>query len=465
MSEAALAQAADDEPAAVDRLKSFLAIPSVSTDPAYADRVREAAEWTAERLRELGLTPQILPTDGHPVVYASTGPEHVQNPEAPRVLFYGHYDVQPPDPVDLWESDPFTPAQHDDILYARGACDDKGQVTTFLEALRAYYQAGETLPCHVTVLIEGEEECGSANLPKFLDENRDKLAADVAVVSDTHMWAPGVPTIIYALRGLLYFDLQLHGPARDLHSGIYGGSIANPVNEMVKVLGRLLDDEHRVTIPGFYDDILPVTETERQNWQRLGFDEQAFLDSIGAPRAFGEAGFDTLQRRWVRPSCDINGLYGGYMKEGAKTVIPSYAGAKVSFRLAAEQDPEKIATAFQDWLKSHDVGGLRWQVTEHGRAHPAAVSTDSPWLRAAQQAIEQIAGRPPLLVREGATIPVVGDLKRKLGLDSLLIGFGLESDNIHSPNEHFGLDRFRIGIRTHIAVLGHLGENTAQSSA
>jgi acetylornithine deacetylase/succinyl-diaminopimelate desuccinylase-like protein len=458
MSTAALDQFASNEPAAIDRLNEFLAIPSVSTDPQYSDSVQQAAEWVAQRLRELDLTPSILPTEGHPVVLAHTENHHVQDPASPRVLFYGHYDVQPPDPLDEWSSDPFRPTQRDGAIYARGACDDKGQVSTFLEALRAYHDAGEKLPCHVTVMIEGEEEIGSKHLPAFLDQHAQALTSDVAVISDTAMWGNGVPAICYALRGLLYFDVQLHGPSRDLHSGIYGGGIANPATELVKVMGRLLDENHRVTVPGFYDDVQPVTDAERERWAALGFDEQAFLDSIGMDQGHGEAGCSTLERRWVRPSCDINGLYGGYMQKGAKTVIPTYAGIKVSFRLAAAQDPQTIAPAFVDWLKSHDTGGCRWQITEHGRARPVATPIDSPWIEAAQKALTESAGQSPVLMREGATIPVVGELKHKLGLDSLLIGFGLGSDNIHSPDEHFGLDRFRLGTNSHIALLQQIGQ-------
>jgi len=461
MTTAALDHFTRREAAATDRLKDLLAIPSVSTDSAYEASIQQAAEWVAERLREVDLAPRILPTDGHPVVLAHTEDRHVARPDAPRVLFYGHYDVQPPDPLDLWTTDPFTPTERGGALYARGASDDKGQVCTFLEALRAYHEAGEKLPCHVTVMIEGEEEIGSTHLPPFLDQHADELRADVAVVSDTAMWSEGVPAICYALRGLLYFDVQLHGPSRDLHSGIYGGAVANPATELTKVIGRLFDEDHRVTVPGFYDEVRALSDEERARWDSLDFDESAFFKSVGLDRGQGEAGRSTLERRWVRPSCDVNGLYGGYMQEGAKTVIPSYAGAKVSFRLAADQDPDRIAPAFVDWLESHATGGCRWQITEHGRAHPVAIPVDSPWLEAANRALKDSAGRDPVLMREGATVPVVGDLKRKLGLDTLLIGFGLHSDNIHSPDEHFGLDRFRLGTQSHIALLKRIGEMRA----
>ncbi|MEX1016697.1 MAG: dipeptidase [Phycisphaeraceae bacterium] len=453
----ALAQLDAARDAAVDRLKALLAIPSVSTDPAYADHVRTAANWVADHLRTSGLTPEVLPTAGHPVVYAATTDAQVANPTAPRLLFYGHYDVQPPDPVAKWTSPPFEPTLRDGALYARGASDDKGQVLCFLEALRAYHDAGEKLPCHVTVLIEGEEECGSVSLPAFIEQQRDRLKADVAVVSDTSMWDAHTPAITYALRGLLYFDIQLHGPSRDLHSGVYGGTIPNPATILTRILGDLFDRDHRVTVPGYYDDVLPLTEDERELWQRLAFNERDYFRSIGLTQGFGEAGYTTLERRWSRPACDINGLYGGYGGEGAKTVIPSFAGAKVSFRLAADQDPTKIAEAFTQWLHDQPTHGLTWRITEHGRAYPAAVATDSPWIAAASRAIEHAAGRTPVLVREGATIPVIGDFKRLLGLDSLLIGFGLNSDNIHSPDEHFALDRFHLGCQTHAALLAELG--------
>lgn len=453
-----LAHLESDQPHAVQRLKTFLSIASVSTDPAYQQSVHAAGQFVADQLAAAGFSPKLLPTKGHPVVYASTSDEQVVDPSAPRVLFYGHYDVQPPDPVDQWTTPPFEPTVRDGAIYARGACDDKGQVACFLEALRAYKTLGLKLPCHVTVMIEGEEECGSEHLPPFLDEHADDLAADIAVISDTTMWAPGVPAICYALRGLLYFDVQLHGPARDLHSGVYGGTIANPATVLMQILGRLFDQHHRVTMPGYYDDVIEVAQNEQQRWQALDFDQRAFLDSIGAAEPFGEAGYSTLARRWARPACDVNGLYGGYMGQGAKTIIPSFAGAKVSFRLAANQKPEKIAKAFRQWLQSQPVHGLKWKITEHGRAHPVAVATDSPWIAAASSAIERVAGRQPVLVREGATIPVVGQLKQKLGLDSLLIGFGLDSDAIHSPDEHFALDRFALGCKTHAALLAKLAE-------
>lgn len=456
MIDAILKHIAADQPAAVERLKALLAIPSVSTDPAYANDVKRAADWVTDALREAGLNATAHPTTGHPVVLAHSSRDAAPA-GAPRVLFYGHYDVQPPDPIDLWKTPPFEPTVRNGKIYARGAVDDKGQVVTFIEALRAWKKVGGRLPVHVTALIEGEEECGSSHLHDFLIAHQKELAAhDIVLISDTALWSRETPAITYGLRGLQYFDIQLHNSNRDLHSGVYGGTLANPATILTQVLGRLFDEQGRVTIPGFYDDVLPVTDAERQQWATLGFDEKEFLGAIGVDMPWGEAGYDTLERRWARPSCDVNGLYGGYGGAGAKTVIPSFAGAKVSFRLAPNQNSKKIAAAFDRWLRSHDVHGCRWQINDLHGAEPVIAPTDSPWVAAAQRAFNRTAGRKAVLVREGATIPVVIDFKRVLGLDSLLIGFGLEDDCIHSPNEKFDLDCFALGCRTHAALLAEL---------
>ncbi len=459
MTDRVLDHLAENQDAALGRLRQWLTMPSIDTDPAYAGSVREAGEWAVAHLRESGLDARLLPTGGHPAVFAQT--TEAQAPaDGPRVLFYGHYDVQPADPLELWHTPPFEPTVRGEALYARGACDDKGQVACFLEALRAWMAVEGGLPVHVTVLIEGEEEIGSVNLPAFVERHRERLAADVVVVSDTGMWgspSDPVPAITYGLRGMVYFDLKLFGPKRDLHSGVYGGSIANPATMLTRVLGRLFDEHNRVTVPGFYDDVVPLGDDERRQWEQLGFDERAYLDDIGVTRPFGEAGYATLERRWVRPSCDVNGLYGGYMGEGAKTVIPSFAGAKLSCRLAANQDPKKIARQLVAWLESQDVGGCRWKITPHGDAYPVLADRHSPYMAAALRAFEQAAGRKPVLIREGATIPIVADFKRLLGLDTLLVGFGLSDDCLHSPNEKFNLAQFDLGCRTHALLLAELG--------
>ncbi len=439
---------------ALDRLKQFLRIPSISTDPAYADDCRAAADWVAGQLTQCGLEAAVEPTDGHPAVVARTA-ETI--PGAPHVLFYGHYDVQPPDPLEQWQSPPFEPTVRDGRIYARGACDDKGQVMTFIEALRAWHEVGQRIPVNLTVLIEGDEEGGSIAMERFVEKNAERLQADIALVSDTAMWDPNTPSIIYGLRGLLYMEVKLHGPGRDLHSGVYGGTVANPATELARVLGELFDENHAVTIDGFYDAVRPLSDAERAAWKKLPFDETQYAESIGLNALHGEAGFETLERRWARPSCDVNGLYGGYGGEGAKTVIPAMAGAKVSFRLVADQDPRKIADAFVQWFEQRTPPGCRWEFINHGTADPVCVANDSPWVARAAEALRQGTGCEPVCVREGATIPVIGTFKHVLGLDTLLVGFGLNDDNLHAPNEKFDLRCFEMGCRTHAVLLDLLG--------
>lgn len=459
MTEQPLSFLENDKENAVARLCDLLSIPSVSTDPAYEEHIQAGAQWTRQALIDVGLDAEIHATAGHPCVIANTNDEDVMNTDAPRVMFYGHYDVQPPDPLELWTTPAFEPTIRDGAIYARGASDDKGQVCCFIEALRSWKETHGKFPCRIVVLIEGEEEVGSPNLQPFIAENKDLFPADIVLVSDTHMWDRETVTITYGLRGLLYFDVQLHGPSRDLHSGIYGGILANPATLLTRIIGRLQDDQNRVTIPGFYDDVAELTEDERARWEALNFDEFGdCLTAVGVDTTWGEEGFTTLERKWARPSCDVNGIYGGYMGEGAKTVIPTFAGAKVSFRLPPRQDPRKIARAFEAWLRSFDVGGCRWKITNHGMADPVMVSDDSPFIAAAQRAIEQASGKAPNLVREGATIPVVADFKQALGLNSLLIGFGLTDDCIHSPNEKFELNNFELGCRTHAILLAELAK-------
>jgi acetylornithine deacetylase/succinyl-diaminopimelate desuccinylase-like protein len=458
MIESVLKQLDTNRDQRIERLCEYLRMESVGTDSAYDDQTRAAAKWAANQLADCGLAVDIVQTDGHPVVLAKTTDAPA---DAPRILFYGHYDVQPADPVELWTTPPFEPTVRETdsgapAIFARGASDDKGQVMCFIEALRAWHDVAGKLPVNVTVMIEGEEESGSRNLDAFIDGHLDQLGADIAVVSDTSMWDDGDPAITYALRGLLYFDVKLHGPGRDLHSGVYGGTIANPANEMVKVLGQLFDANHHITIPGFYDDVATPGSDELEQWKTLGFDDSAWANSVGATDVYGEAGFDSLQRRWSRPSCDVNGLYGGYMSEGAKTVIPTFVGAKVSFRLAPNQDPAKTAASFVKWLEDRTPAACRWEITDWGQAMPVMVSTDSPHLDAARRAMTVGCGKEPVLVREGATIPVVGTFKQKLGLDTLLMGFGKNDDAIHSPNEKFELACFDMGCRSHAALLAEL---------
>jgi len=455
--------------AGVDRLSDWLRIPSVSTDPEYREPCREAAEWAAERLREAGLYVELIETGeesspGHPIVLAESG--GAAGYKGPHVLFYGHYDVQPPDPVELWESGPFEPVVKDKgeataRIVARGACDDKGQVATFLEALRAWKDVtGEAAGgVRFTVLLEGEEESGSVNLERFVERHKGRLGAcDVCLVSDTGMLGRGKPAITYGVRGLTYTEITLHGPDQDLHSGLWGGRAPNPLNELSKVLGQLWDADRRVTIPGFYDSVRPIEDAEREAWSKLDVDAAAALATIGlGPEAdVGEAGFTATEREWARPTAEINGLIGGYTGAGAKTVIPSTASAKVSFRLVADQDPDDIRDRFFAWLDERTPAGCRWEKVDHGGGRPATVSTESPVLDAARRALKQASGVEAALIKSGGSIPVAGLLKGGLGIETIFMGFGLEDDRVHSPNEKFELACFKLGVRSHAAMIDEL---------
>lgn len=453
-----------EEPASIARLCDWLRIPSVSTDPKFKADVRRAAEWGAAHLRESGLTAQILDTgepkgSGHPVVLAECNPEAA----GPHVLFYGHYDVQPADPLDLWESPPFEPVIREAgtgpdapgrRIVARGACDDKGQVMMFLEALRAWRLAGGAVGGGVrfTVLLEGEEESGSANLERFVHEHQKRLKeCHVCLISDTGMLARGRPAITYGVRGLVYTEVRLHGADQDLHSGLWGGRAPNPNNELVKVLAQLWDAERKVTVPGFYDAVRPIGDDERGAWRGLHFDSIGALKRIGlGPEAdIGESGFTAMEREWGRPTAEINGIWGGYTGHGAKTVIPAFASAKVSFRLVADQDPAKIREAFFEWCRKRTPPGCRWELIDHSGGNPATVRTDSAYLKAAQEAVLKACGTRPVLIKSGGSIPVAGMLKGTLGMDTIFMGFGLDDDRVHSPNEKFELECYRMGARSH----------------
>lgn len=456
---------------AVARLIDWLRIPSISTDPAHAKDCRAAAEWARQRLAEAGFAAELKETGtkdkpGHPIVWATTPGAG----KGPHVLFYGHYDVQPVDPLNLWDSPPFEPALRPadpgnkrdvpgERIVARGAVDDKGQVACFLEAVKAWKDATGNVPLKITVLLEGEEESGSVNLDRFVHENKAYLkACDICVISDTGMLGRGQPAITYGVRGLAYTECILHGPNQDLHSGLWGGRVANPATELVKVLSQLWDQNRKVTIPGFYDRVRPLTPGEREEWRQLPTDQAAALRNIGLPPEadVGEAGFTATEREWARPTAEINGIYGGYMAKGAKTVIGSSAGAKVSFRLVADQNPEEIAHAFEAWLKARTPAGFRWEFINHSGGFPGTVATDSPYLAAANRALERAAGTKAFLIKSGGSIPVVGLLKGELGLDTILMGFGLEDDRVHSPNEKFELDCFRLGMQSHALLIDEL---------
>jgi acetylornithine deacetylase/succinyl-diaminopimelate desuccinylase-like protein len=455
--ESILATVDREFPRSVERLSDFLRIPSVSTDPAFDAETRRCAEWLVAELRALGFTAEAAKTIGHPMVVAhhpGAGPDAASRP---RILYYGHYDVQPADPVELWNSPPFEPAIVDGPrgkrIVARGAVDDKGQVMGIVEALRAWHAVAGGPPCPVTLMIEGEEESGSRSLEPFLHESKARLAADVCIVSDTGMWDVATPAITTRLRGLVYSEVTVHGPSRDLHSGMYGGAVPNPINVLAKILAELHDADRRVTIPGFYDGVGEPAATTKAQWESLGFDEREFLGDVGLPSGFGERGRTTLERTWSRPTCDVNGIFGGYTGKGAKTVIAAHATAKVSFRLVSRQDPEKIAAAFEAFVRARLPEGCRAEFERHGSNPAIEVSETSRFLGAAESGLRAVFGKAPLLIGTGGSIPAVGSIGRILGMDSLLVGFGLDDDCVHSPNEKFELICYQNAIRSHAAIL------------
>jgi acetylornithine deacetylase/succinyl-diaminopimelate desuccinylase-like protein len=377
------------------------------------------------------------------------------------VLYYGHYDVQPPTPLELWESPPFEPvivdAEHGPRIVARGAADDKGQLMTFVEAFRAWMAVHGSLPINVTVLLEGEEESGSPSLDPFLEANRDDLAADVCVITDTGMWNIDTPAITYMLRGLVYVDVTLHGPGHDLHSGMYGGGVVNPNNALARVLGALHDDDGVIQIPGFYDDVRELSDAEAAQWEGLGFDEAGFLASAGLEVSHGEAGRSLLQRLWSRPTCDVNGMWGGYTGAGAKTVIPAHASAKVSCRLVADQDPRKVYDGLVRFFEERTPTGCRWEIHPHGVSAAIRVPTESTYLESALAGLRRVFPQEPVLIGCGGSIPVAGSMQTILGFDSLLVGFSLDDDRVHSPNEKFEVRCFENGTRAHAAILDAFG--------
>jgi acetylornithine deacetylase/succinyl-diaminopimelate desuccinylase-like protein len=436
-------------------LFDLLRIKSISAQPAHAADCVKAAEWWRDQLNGLGFEASVRPTAGHPVVVG-----HLGGPadyKGPHILFYGHYDVQPVDPVSLWHSDPFDPQLVDGPrgkrYVARGAVDDKGQTLMFLEALRAWHTVGGGIPARITVLIEGEEEVGSVNLDPFLRANKADLVADVALISDTGMWDVETPAITTRLRGLTYAEVTLKAASRDLHSGLFGGSALNPINALTKILGDLQDENGRIRLPGFYDKVAPVSNSQRAQWDALGFDEAAFLGGIGLTTPAGERGYAALERLWARPTADINGIWGGYTGAGSKTVIASEASAKVSFRLVPNQDPDEVMEQFKQFVTERLPPGATATFADFSRAPGIEVNVDSPHVRAALAALGEEYGKPALLMGSGGSIPVVTSLRAILGVDSLLMGFGLDDDQVHSPNEKFEEACFHHGIRSHVRLL------------
>ena len=427
----------------LDELKAFLAIPSISALPQHLADVKRCADWCADEMRRIGLhSVRLIDTPGNPVVYG----DWLGAAGAPTILFYGHYDVQPVDPIDLWESPPFDATIRDGEIYARGSADDKGQFFMHFKAVEAYMKQTGRLPVNIKFILEGEEEVGSAHLDDFVRAHRGELGADVVVISDSPMFARGVPSMCYGLRGLVYFQIDLRGSSTDLHSGSFGGAVANPAMVLSQMLAQMKDRGGRIKIPGFYDDVVPLQDEERKAWASLPFNERKYKKDFGIPKVFGESGYTTLERTWARPTFEINGLLSGFTGEGAKTVLPAVAMAKVSMRLVPNQDPDKIAKLFEEYVHEVAPKTVEVKVTRMHGGKPWMASYDNPFIQAAGRAIEKGFGQKPVFTREGGSIPVVSTFQEELGLPSVLFGVGLPDENAHAPNEKLDVGNFHNGI-------------------
>lgn len=444
-----------DKESYLAELKDFLRIPSVSTDPEYREDVLRCADWLTERMRAAGLEAELIETEGYPLVYA----QWLGAPGKPTVLFYGHYDVQPVDPIELWRNPPFEPTEEGDHLVCRGATDDKGQSYTHLKAVEAILAERGSLPVNVKFIIEGEEESGGEAIEAYVRADAGKrLGCDCVVISDSSMYAPGQPSLIYGLRGMAYMELKVTGPNRDLHSGTFGGAVTNPLNALGHVIAGLQDPKTgKILVPGFYDDVLPLEDWERKEFAALPFDEEDYKAEIGVSELWGEEGYSPTERSWGRPTCDVNGIFGGYQGNGAKTVLPSWAGAKVSMRLVPGQDPQKISKSFTSYVQTLVPPGVNVDVTEHHGAEATLVSLEGPLVDAALAAMEDVWGAAPVKVREGGSIPIVATFSQVLGGPVLLLGFGLKDDALHSPNEKFNISHFYNGIRSVVRLLDRMG--------
>jgi acetylornithine deacetylase/succinyl-diaminopimelate desuccinylase-like protein len=437
----------------LSELKDFIAIPSVSSQTNHNGDMQLCAQWIVDHMKSIGMqNAKIMPTPGHPVVYS----EWLGAAGAPTVLFYGHYDVQPVDPLNLWTSPPFEMTQRGDNLYARGTADDKGQVFIHFKGIEAIMKHHGALPVNIKMLIEGEEEVGSANLDNFVKANKELLKADLVLISDSSMFAKGVPSICYALRGLSYLEIEVNGPNRDLHSGSFGGSVHNPIQALTELIASLHDKNGKVTIPGFYDAVRPLSKAERDAFRKLPFSEKKYAKELGVKELYGEKGFSSLERVWARPTLECNGIWGGYTGEGAKTVLPAKAFAKISCRLVPDQESGTIAKMVEKHLKKIAPKTIDIQVRNLHGGEAAITPIDSPGVKAAVAALEKGFGKKPLYQREGGSIPIVVQFKKLLGLDTVLLGFGLPDENAHSPNEFLNIDNFYGGIRTSVHFFNEL---------
>jgi acetylornithine deacetylase/succinyl-diaminopimelate desuccinylase-like protein len=430
----------------LEELKQFLRIPSISTLPEHKPDVDRAARFTAEALVEAGLeNVEVIPTSNHPLVYG----DWMHAPGKPTVLCYGHYDVQPPDPLELWQTPPFEPTVRDGNLYARGAADDKGQFYMHIKAVEALRTVNGTLPVNLKFLIEGEEEVGGASIAKYVAENAAKLKADVALVSDTALYAEGIPTLCIGLRGLIYTEVEAVGPARDLHSGLYGGAAPNAVFGLIEMLAKAKNAQGVIQVPGIYDDVKAPAKAEVDSWKRLPFSEKEFLEKeVGSSALTGEPGQSVLARVWARPTMEVHGIAGGFTGAGAKTVIPAKATAKVSFRLVPDMNPEKVVAAFRKFVADNAPAGIRCEVKVLSTSPAVMVNPDHPAIAVAARAFSEILGKPTVFIRSGGSIPIVGDFARHLGIPTILMGFGLPDDGLHSPNEKYNVQNYYTGIMT-----------------
>jgi len=430
----------------LNELKDFLRIPSISTLPEHRPDLDRAAQFVADSLREAGLeSVEIIHTDIHPLVYA----DWLHAPGKPTVLCYGHYDVQPADPLELWKTPPFEPSVRDGSIYGRGTADDKGQMYMHVKAVETLRAVNGTLPVNLKFLIEGEEEVGGESIAKYVAENPQKLKADVALVSDTALYAPGIPTLTIGLRGLVYLEVEANGPSRDLHSGLYGGAAPNPVFGLIELLAKAKNSRGEIKIPGIYDDVDPPAPSEKESWARLPFKEKDFLkNEVGSTKLTGETKYSVLERLWARPTFEVHGIAGGFTGPGSKTVIPATATAKVSFRLVPRQDPEKIIAAFREFVKKHAPRGIQFDVRVLSASPGLSVNPDHPAIHTAAQAFSDIYQKPTVFIRDGASIPIVGDFATHLGIPTVLMGFGLPDDGLHSPNEKYSLENYYKGIMT-----------------